>query len=108
MSGAPSAIRDGFRALRNGGVAALLGLPSRPVELDLPNDIIFKGATVLGINGRLMYETWYQVESFLTTRRLDISSLITDVMPLGAYETAFGRLATGDAVKVLFRISDAE
>jgi threonine 3-dehydrogenase len=105
MSGAPSAIRDGFRALRNGGVAALLGLPSRPVELDLPNDIIFKGATVLGINGRLMYETWYQVESFLTTGRLDIRSLITDVLPLEEYDEAFRRLAAHDAVKVLLRVS---
>lgn len=106
MSGAPSAIRGGFTALRNGGVAALLGLPSRPVELDLPNDIIFKGATVLGINGRLMYETWYQVESFLTTRRLDIGSLITDVLPLADHEEAFRRLATGDAVKVLLQVGD--
>jgi threonine 3-dehydrogenase len=106
MSGAQSAIRAGFKALRNGGVVALLGLPSRPVELDLPNDIIFKGATVLGINGRLMYETWYQVESFLTTRRLDISSLITDVLPLANYEEAFRRLATGEAVKVLLRVED--
>ncbi len=105
MSGAQSAIRGGFTALRNGGRAALLGLPSRPVELDLPNDIIFKGATVLGINGRLMYETWYQVESFLATGRLDISSLITDVLPLEAHEEAFRRLARGDAVKVLLRIA---
>lgn len=106
MSGAQSAIRAGFKALRNGGVAALLGLPSGPVELDLPNDIIFKGATVLGINGRLMYETWYQVESFLATRRLDISSLITDIVPLEEHEEAFRRLAAGDAVKVLLRVSD--
>jgi threonine 3-dehydrogenase len=105
MSGAPSALRGGFTALRNGGRAALLGLPSRPVELDLANDIIFKGATVLGINGRLMYETWFQVESFLTTGRLDIRSLITDVLPLEEHEEAFRRLSTGDAVKVLLRVS---
>ena len=68
MSGHPKAIRQGFAALRNGGTAALLGIPSEPVALDLPNDIIFKGATVLGINGRKMFETWYQVENFLLIR----------------------------------------
>jgi threonine 3-dehydrogenase len=36
MSGHPSAIRQGFAALRNGGTAALLGLPSEPVALDYP------------------------------------------------------------------------
>ena len=51
MSGNAKAIRQGFKARRNGGTAALLGIPGAPVSLDLPNDIIFKGATVLGING---------------------------------------------------------
>jgi hypothetical protein len=41
------------------------------VALDLPNDIIFKGATVLGINGRRMFETWYQVENFVLSGRLE-------------------------------------
>ncbi|MCA9269749.1 MAG: L-threonine 3-dehydrogenase, partial [Planctomycetales bacterium] len=72
MSGHPQALANGFAALRNGGTAALLGLPSRPVELDLPNAIIFKGATVLGINGRRMFETWYQMENFLLAGRLDL------------------------------------
>ena len=40
----------------NGGTAALLGIPGRLVEFDLADDIIFKGAKVLGINGRLMYK----------------------------------------------------
>ena len=103
------AVRHPRRASRHSATAVAprsSGLPSRPVELDLPNDIIFKGATVLGINGRLMYETWYQVESFLTTRRLEIGSLITDIMPLEEHEEAFRRLATGEAVKVLLRVSE--
>ena len=76
MSGSARAIRQGFRSLRNGGTAALLGLPSKPVELDLPNDIIFKGATVLGINGRKMFETWYQVENFLLSGRLNLDPIV--------------------------------
>lgn len=104
MSGSPSAIRTGLRVLRNGGRAALLGLPSRPVELDLPNEVIFKGATVLGINGRLMYATWYQVEAFLVSGRLDVASLVTDIVPLADHADAFRRLETGDAVKVLLAV----
>ena len=60
---------------------------------------------MLGINGRLMFETWYQVESFLTTGRLDIGSLITDCCRWRSFEEAFRRLATHDAVKVLLRVS---
>ncbi|HEX9131325.1 MAG TPA: L-threonine 3-dehydrogenase, partial [Ktedonobacteraceae bacterium] len=60
MSGHPLAIRQGFKVLRNGGRISLLGIPSSMVELDLANDIIFKGATVLGISGRLIFDTWYR------------------------------------------------
>ncbi|MEM7622577.1 MAG: zinc-binding dehydrogenase, partial [Planctomycetota bacterium] len=47
MSGAPAAMDQGFRSLRNGGTAALLGLPARTVDFDFNANIIFKGCTVL-------------------------------------------------------------
>jgi threonine 3-dehydrogenase len=104
MSGSARAIRQGFAALRNGGTVALLGLPSKPVELDLNNDIIFKGATVLGINGRRMYETWFQVESFLLSRRLQLDSIVTHQLPLDEYHKAFKLMQSGEAIKVVLRV----
>ena len=53
----------GFALLSTGGRASLLGIPSRPFELDFARDIIFKGAIVQGINGRKMFETWFQMEA---------------------------------------------
>jgi len=104
MSGHPVAIRHGFSALRNGGTAALLGLPAGPVEFDLPNDIIFKGATVLGINGRRMFETWYQVESFVLSGRLDLEPIITHQLPMADFEQGFKLMQAGDAIKVVLQI----
>ena len=104
MSGHPDALRGGFTALRNGGTAALLGLPAAAVALDIPNDIIFKGATVLGINGRLVYDTWYAVERFLLSGRLDLDALITDVLPLEKFDDAFALIASRTALKVVFEI----
>ena len=65
MSGSGAAIDLGLQLLRNGGTAALLGIPSNPVTLDLAERIIFKGLTLLGINGRRMFETWYQAEALV-------------------------------------------
>ncbi|HEX6466632.1 MAG TPA: L-threonine 3-dehydrogenase, partial [Terriglobales bacterium] len=65
MSGKTPGIRAGFNILRLGGRVSLLGIPSKPVELDFADDLIFKGATVQGINGRLMYKTWYQMQALL-------------------------------------------
>ena len=48
MSGSGQAIDSGLAMVRNGGVAALLGIPSDDVEINLAERIIFKGLTVLG------------------------------------------------------------
>ncbi|MGA9077006.1 MAG: L-threonine 3-dehydrogenase [Acidimicrobiales bacterium] len=104
MSGHPAALRGGFTALRNGGTAALLGLPASAVALDIPGDIIFKGATVLGINGRLVFDTWYEVERILLSGRLDLDALITDVLPLEKFDEAFALIASRAALKVIFEI----
>ena len=104
MSGHPKAIRQGFAALRNGGTAALLGLPSEPVALDLPNDIIFKGATVLGINGRRMFETWYQVENFLLSGRLNLEPIVTHRLPMKDFERGFKLMQAGEAIKVVLEM----
>jgi len=108
MSGHGGAIQQGLSALRNGGTAALLGLPARPVALDLPNDIIFKGATVLGINGRKMFETWYQVESFLLSERIELEPIVTHQLALDDYDKAFRLMQTGEAIKVVLQIPRGE
>ena len=104
MSGHPKAIRQGFAALRNGGTAALLGLPAEPVAIDLPNDIIFKGATVLGINGRRMFSTWYQVENFLLSGRLNLEPIVTHRLPMEAFEKGFKLMQAGEAIKVVLEM----
>ncbi len=101
MSGHPAAIRQGFRALRNGGRVSLLGLPSREVELDLANDIIFKGATVMGISGRCLFDTWYRTRSILASGHLDIKQVITHVMPFEQIGQAMEIMKSGDCGKIV-------
>ncbi|MFG0327092.1 MAG: L-threonine 3-dehydrogenase [Phycisphaerales bacterium JB037] len=105
MSGAEPAIDQGFQALRNGGRAALLGLPAKPVTFDFNDNIIFKGCTVLGINGRRMWETWYQMEQLLLSGRLDLDDIVTHEYPLEQFETAFETMISGRGIKVLLGIN---
>ena len=105
MSGAPPAINQGFEALRNGGTASLLGIPSRPMTFDLTNHIIFKGATVHGINGRRMWETWYQMETLLRAGKLDLDKIITHELPMEQYEDAFRLMQSGEGIKVVLTLN---
>src|SRR5215470_7434495 len=91
MSGNPLAIQQGFKALRAGGRASLLGIPTENVPLDLVNDVIFKGATVQGIYGRRMYETWVQMTALLKAGRLNLELLFGEREPLDKFEDAFAK-----------------
>src|ERR1700739_1574323 len=101
MSGNPAAIQQGFKALRAGGRASLLGIPTENVPLDLVNDVIFKGATVQGIYGRRMYETWVQMTALLKAGRLNLEPLFGEKIALDKFEDAFSKLQNGLAGKIL-------
>ncbi len=101
MAGHPSAIRTGFDILRRGGRISLLGIPSRPISLDFADDIIFKGATIQGINGRKMYQTWYQMTALLKAGKLDLHPVITDRLAMKDFNKGMERLKTGEASKIL-------
>lgn len=100
MAGKAKAIQDGFKALKNGSWASLLGLFSDAVELDLNDGIIFKGVKIYGINGRLMYDTWYKMQNLLTSG-LDISPLITHSFSFEEFEKGFELVLSGNTGKVI-------
>src|SRR3990172_8951304 len=100
-SGNPQAIQQAFKMLRGGGRLSLLGLPAQPVELDLVPDLIFKGATVQGIFGRRMFDTWYRMLALLKAGALDLEPIISDRLPLERFEHAFDLLGQGQASKIL-------
>jgi threonine 3-dehydrogenase len=101
MSGHPRGIRQAFKMLRRGGRISLLGIPSKSVELDLANDVIFKGALVQGISGRRMFQTWYQMQALVKSGALDLEPLITDRIALKDFEKGMDLLLSGNASKVL-------
>jgi threonine 3-dehydrogenase len=101
MSGAPSAIRDGFNLLKAGGHAVLLGLPQKPFELDLANLVIMKGVTVHGIAGRKLWETWYTMRGLMRGGAVDLAPIITHHFKLAEFEKAFAAMASGDSGKVV-------
>jgi threonine 3-dehydrogenase len=101
MAGHPSAIRTAFDIVRRGGRISLLGLTSKPISLNFSEDIIFKGITVQGINGRRMYQTWYQMTALLKAGKLDLHPVITDRIAMKDFSKGMERLKTGEASKIL-------
>lgn len=96
MSGAPSAIALAFKAVKNGGRITAFGIPSKKIELDWANDLIFKGVRVHGIVGRQVFETWYKTESLLASGAVDVRPVITHTFPLKDFEKGFAAMGSAD------------
>ena len=101
-SGNVEALKDSFRYLRKGGRMALIGLPGKPIELELGREIVFKEAKIIGIHGRKMFETWTQMENMLAAGKLDVSPVITHKLPLNKWQQGVELAKNGEACKVIY------
>lgn len=103
MSGHPQAINQGFKMVTNGGRVSILSLPVRPVEINITEDIVFKGINVHGITGRQMFKTWQQVSSLLALGQVDVKPMITHHFPLEDFEKGFELMIKGECGKVVLQ-----
>lgn len=102
MSGNPTAIRQAFKAARKGARVSMLGLPSRPLEIDLGADVIMRGLVLQGIAGRKMWKTWYQIRSLYRAGLAErLKPMITHRLPLEQVDEAMELMRTGQCGKVV-------
>jgi threonine 3-dehydrogenase len=103
MSGAAAALRQAFEILTPGGRVSLLGLFNKSVDLDFNNAVIFKAATVYGISGRRMFQTWYQVKGLLSDSefRNKMASIITHKLAMEDVEEGIELINSKKAAKVV-------
>lgn len=92
MSGAEPAVHDGFKVVRNGGIFTAFGIPSKPMQIDLAQEIILKGIRIIAIYGRKMFDTWKEMGGMLSSGRLDVSPVITHRFPFKDFAGAFALL----------------
>ena len=75
-------------------------------DLDLSQEIIFKGVRLYGITGRRLWDTWYRTTALLE-EGLDIAPIISHRLPLSDYEQAFDLVASGHAGKIVLLPQEA-
>ncbi len=99
MSGSPAALAQMIDNMIMGGKIALLGLPSGPVEVDIPA-VIMKSLRIKAIYGREMYETWYKMVAMLESG-LDVSKIITHRYDIDDFQKGFDAMRSGQSGKVI-------
>lgn len=101
FSGNKIAIENAFKYLKAGGAMSMLGIPSQKIELDLADDIVFKGISIYGVVGRKIYETWHQVKELIDNNRLHLDKIITHKFPLSEINKAAEIMGSGNCGKII-------
>jgi threonine 3-dehydrogenase len=101
MSGAPPAMTAAFQVVRNGGRVILFGIPPKPVEIDVAENMIFKNLTVCAMNGRRIFDTWYRTRWLLESGAVDLEPLLTKTVTFSEMNEAMELLASGNSCKIV-------
>ncbi|TNE39478.1 MAG: L-threonine 3-dehydrogenase [Alphaproteobacteria bacterium] len=101
VSGNAAAINAALDIAAPGATVALLGIPANPVEIDLGAKVVMKGISLLGVTGRRMYETWYQVEAFMLKNPDLMDKVITHVLPASDFHHGFELMDEGACGKIV-------
>lgn len=101
ISGA-SAIYDTMADyLRKEGKIMLLAHPGERVSFDIMKTMHHSGATIKGIFGRRIWDSWDALTELVASGKVDLTKVITHRFPLSAGNKAFEQIAAGSG-KVLF------
>jgi len=99
-SGACVACTQAFDFVKVAGHVTLLSIRGRPADIDL-DPIVIKELTMSGTWGTLP-STWVTTLRLMSSRKVDVSPLITHRISLPEWEKGFELMESQKAIKVLF------
>ena len=89
VSGSQKAYDQGLRILRKAGTFVIIGVASKPIQLEIPTSIMYKEAKIFGITGREMYETWHQVAELVQSGKVNLEKVVTHRMTPEKFDEGF-------------------
>ena len=101
VSGSGTAINNALKSLRAGGKLVGVGLPSKPVAIDLTDDVFFREVQVTGVSGRLLWQSWEDFSKVMQSPYYPAEQMIYKRYLLEDYEEAFAEARKGVPGKIL-------
>lgn len=101
-SGNEKGINNGLKAIKAGGRFLQVGIPGKPVLINY-DTLLFKEIKIQGTYCH-NYPTWEKALMMEAMGLIDVKPLITDIVPLEDWKSAFERLLSQEALKILFKL----
>lgn len=100
-AGSDTTVKQAFDIIGKNGKIVLMGLPTRPTEIETTSKITYKEVNVFGTTGRLMFQTWDRMSRIVANKRVDLTKVVTHRLPLERADEGFRSIIEGKAGKVL-------
>ncbi len=100
-SGAAESLALAADCVTPGGELRLVGVPSGETPIHLEKWLL-RGLVVRNIHGRRLHHTWEHATRLVADNKVDLSMLVSHVLPLEEGQRGFDLINNGEAIKVLF------
>ncbi len=100
-SGSGKAYDTLFECLRLEGRVVTVGHPGAPISINITQSVNLKGASIKGVFGRRIWETWWKLASLVEAKKIDLLQVVTHRYPLSSGNEAFYQMEKG-AGKILY------
>lgn len=100
LSGSSKVYESMFECLRLEGHIVTVGHPAGDVTINITRNVNTKGATIKGLFGRRIWDTWYKLLSLVENKRINLLDVVTHEYSFEQFEEAFAQ--TKNAGKILF------
>ena len=98
-SGAPAATRSGFQLVRREGKFTQIGLHEEPFQFDFLQ-ILLKEVNVVA-SFATVFENWDRTLLLMGQQKVNLEAMVSDVLPLTDWETAWKRIEAREGLKIL-------
>jgi threonine 3-dehydrogenase len=105
ITGAGAAISADLKSLRAGGRMVSVGLPTKPVTLELTNDLIYREITYTGISGRKIWQTWEDFAKVMNGPYYKLDKVMGQVYKLEDFNKALAAIRGGAPGKMLIKMA---
>jgi L-iditol 2-dehydrogenase len=99
-AGAAPSAATALELVRRGGRYGQVGLFSQPISIDM-NQICYKEIRLFGSNATVP-SAWQRALALMAAGAIRSDAIVSDTLPLAAWEAAFARLRAKDALKIMF------
>lgn len=105
FSSAPDSLQLATAVITPGGDIRLAAAPAGSMPLDIEK-WLHRGVTVRGLHGRRLFTSWVHATRLVRSQKVDLTPLISHVLPLNEAPRGFEEALAGRSLKVLITPDD--